>query len=125
MRIYYKPGVAQGFETTEVKSKVSITPVGQSMADREIERRLSQDNRKVNGIWVPKKEYDLAEKAHQLASETDTRLALPEPAPPPAGTKADAPPPATGPMAGRGPQIALVVGAVVLIGLIVKLLILS
>ena len=125
VRIYYKPGVAPGFETTEVKSKVSITPVGQSMADREIERRLSADNRKVNGIWVPKKEYELAERARESASKLDAQLALPEPAPAVAGAEADAPPPATGAMAGRGPQIALVVGALVLIGLVVKLLILS
>lgn len=125
LQIYYKPGAERGAKATEIKSKVKIVPVGQDAADRTIERRLDSVSQMVNGVRVSNEEKALADRARAWADELDARLTVPDPVPADPGTEAEMPQEAPGPFAQRGPQIALAAGALVLVGIIVKLVILG
>jgi hypothetical protein len=124
IEIYYKPGSNTGDKLTVKKSEVEFDLLGKSLADREIERRLNQTSTMVNGVRVLNDELQRSKQARAWAGDLEKSVTMPDPDPADVAA-ADVPPEDPGPLAFRGPQIALVLGALALIGIIVKLLILG
>lgn len=125
VRVYYKPGLNPGTTDTVLKNKVEFSLVGKKLADKEIEKRVSRTHTLVNGKWVANADIEYAKSAQAWAKEVDARLAAPSPAQADPAADTKVPAEDVGPFTLRGPEIGLVIGAIVLIGIIVKLVILG
>lgn len=125
LRIYYKEGSNPGTRETVMKRTIKITPVGADLANKAIEKRQNKSTQIINGDRYPIAEVERAKEARQKTLELESRLAMPNPEPIDPSADAANEPIDPGPLAFRGPQIGLVLAAVVLIAIIVKLVILG
>jgi hypothetical protein len=123
LRVY--DGSNRGNSVTVNKSAVKINYIGSKLADKEIAKRLDEVSKVINGIRVPNDEFNLSQRARTLANDLEARLAIPDPTPVDSAVDTSASPVDPGPLAMRGPAIGLILGAVVLVGIIVKLVILG
>ena len=125
LQIYYKPGKLAGEKDTVSKSKVKYSYVGRDSANKEIARRQDKVSQVINGVRVPNEEIERAKMARESASAVEEQLSVPDPTSVDPAVNTDVPPVDPGPLAFRGPQIMLILGALVLIGIVVKLVILG
>ena len=125
LRIYYKEGSNPGVIETVKKSTIEYAYVGVETANNAIERRQDKVSQLINGMRVPNEEVERAKQAREKALELESRLALPDPQPLDPSVESTSEPVDPSPLAFRGPQIGLVLAAVVLIAIIVKLVILG
>lgn len=125
LRIYYKEGSNPGVIETVKKSTIKYDYVGVETANKAIERRQNKVSQLINGMRVPNEEVERAKQAREktLALESRFKMANPLPVDPSVDTSSE--PINPGPLAFRGPQIGLVLAAIVLIAIIVKLVILG
>jgi hypothetical protein len=125
LRIYYKEGSNPGIRETVKKSTIKFDLVGAEIANKAIERRQNKVSQVINGVRVPNDVAERAKQARDKALELESRLALPDPQPIDPSTESASEPVDPGPLAFRGPQIGLILAAVVLIAIIVKLVIIG
>lgn len=125
LRIYYKEGSNQGASETVMKSTIKFDLVGADIANKTIARRQDKVSQVINGVRAPNAEVERAKHARELALEVESRLAMSDPQPVDLSVDATSETIDPGPLAFRGPQIGLVLAAVVLIAIIVKLVILG
>lgn len=125
LRIYYKEGSNPGVIETVKKSTIEYAYVGMDTANKAIERRQDKVSQVINGMRLPNDVVERAKQAREKTLELESRLAMPDPEPIDPSADATHEPIDPGPLAFRGPQIGLVLAAVVLIAIIVKLVILG
>ena len=125
LRRYYGEGSNPGASETVMKSTITFDFVGVETANKTIARREDKVSQVINGMRVPNEEVERAKQARELALEVESRLTISDPQPVDPSVDATSGPIDPGPLAFRGPQIGLVLAAVVLIAIIVKLVILG
>ena len=127
LRIYYKEGSNPGAVDTVMKSTIKYDFVGAETANKAIEKKKNVSTQIINGLRYPNEVVELAKQAREKTIALESRLTIPDPQSidptVDATTTSEAIDP--GPLAFRGPQIGLVLAAVVLIAIIVKLVILG
>jgi len=112
-----------GSPITVLRKDVELIPITLKIARDKIQEQEDRYFRTVNGVRVPKDEFDLAERAKTAAVEFESSLKLPEVAI--SDTPAVIEKQPVNPLLVWGPQVALVLSAIVVIGIIVKLMILE